>query len=91
MFTSTYLNIDRLNVAVEPRKGTWAESAISFVVVAAIVAYWIRFVDGCMISRQREKQVSFTENDTSSIYTDHYLRSILRLIAPNINYCATEV
>jgi hypothetical protein len=55
MLTSTYLNIVRLNVAVEPRKGTRAESAISFVVVAAIVAYWIRFlkeVDGCMMMSQ---------------------------------------
>jgi hypothetical protein len=58
MLTSTDLNIDRLNVAVEPRNGTRAESAISFVVVAAIVAYWIRFlkeVDGCMILSRRGK------------------------------------
>jgi hypothetical protein len=45
MLTSTHLKIDKLTVAVEPRKGTRAESASSLAVVAEMVAYWIRFLN----------------------------------------------
>jgi hypothetical protein len=52
MLTSAHLKIDKLNVAAEPRKGTRVESTIPLAVVAAIVAYWRRFLnevdDGCI-------------------------------------------
>jgi choline-glycine betaine transporter len=52
MLTSTRFKTDKANVAVESRNGTWVEFAISLAVIAAIVVYWIRFLnesDGCMV------------------------------------------
>jgi hypothetical protein len=42
--TSIASVIDKLNAAVEARKGTWAVFAMFWAVVAARMVYWIRFL-----------------------------------------------